>query len=262
MLIEVAVASADDALIAHHNGADRIELCCALDVAGLTPTPGLLAEVRRLTNLPVVALLRPRPGHFIYGDPDQRVIEHDLDLLLDHHVGGIALGALNSDGSIDLPLVTRLRQRIPASTHAVFHRAFDATPNPFTALDQLIDLGFTRVLTSGQAASALDGIDLLRRLIDHAAGRIEILPAAGINVDNARQIAQITGCAQLHASLRTPALRPPDAFDAPPRRTDAHSLRALRALFPRPPAESPTVALSSLSPLPSPSPADQSSPSA
>lgn len=233
MLLEVAIASGDDAATAQQNGADRVELCCALEVGGLTATPGLLGEVRRITELPLIGLLRPRAGHFVYSAADQRVLERDLEMLLGHNVTAVALGALTSDGGIDLPLVAGLRKRIPHGVHAVFHRAFDLTRDPVGAVDQLVELGFTRILTSGQASSALEGIDLLRRLIEHAAGRIEILPAGGITSANARQIAQLTGCTQIHASLRTAPLRAIDVFDAPPRCTDPHAVRALRALFPR-----------------------------
>ncbi len=144
-----------------------------------------------------MAMNRPRAGGFCYSATEFAVMERDAELLLEHGADGIVFGILNADGTVDVTRSRALRERI-GSRQAVFHRAFDLTPDPFLALDQLIDLGITRVLTSGQKAGAPQGADLIRRLIEHSRGRIEVLPGAGIDLQNVRQLLADTGCTQIH----------------------------------------------------------------
>jgi copper homeostasis protein len=201
VLLEVAVASADDAVTARDGGADRLELNAALALGGLTPSPGTLREVRGAVPLPTVVMARPRPGGFCYSAAEYRTLRRDVEFALANGADGVAFGVLNADGTIDVgrcrPVVEQARGRA-----AVFHRAFDVTPDPFAALEQLIDLGVGRVMTSGQAASARDGAGLIAELIRRVAGRIEVLPAAGINPLTAAEVVARTGCDQVHASLR------------------------------------------------------------
>lgn len=231
ILLEVAVASVEDALAAHAGGADRLELNAALPLGGLTPTPGLVRGVRNAVPLPLVVLLRPRPSGFCYSRHELAVMERDLEWVGDLPV---AVGVLTDQGEIDVPAMKRF-----ARPGTVFHRAFDLVPDPFAALERLIDLGVRRVMTSGQAATALDGADRIARLIDAARGRIEVLPAAGIRPENVRELVRRTGCGQVHASLRGlrtdpsmrhhPGLRfgPGDADTFPV--TDAEAVRRTRA---------------------------------
>jgi copper homeostasis protein len=202
LLLEVAVASVEDALAAHAGGADQLELNAALALGGLTPSLGTLIEVKRAVRLPVIVMVRPRGGGFAYSAADFRVMERDADLALAHGADGIALGVLNGDGTVDVPRCRALIQRI-GDRAAVFHRAFDVTPDPLTALEQLIDLGIQRVMTSGQEESAYNGAALIAELIRRAARRIEILPAGGINRFTVADVVARTGCTQVHASLRT-----------------------------------------------------------
>ena len=116
---------------------------------------------------------------------------------MEHGADGIVFGILNDDGTVDVGRTRSLRERI-GSRQAVFHRAFDVTPDPFRALEELIDLGITRVLTSGQKNGAPQGAELIKRLIEQADGRIEVLPGAGIGLDNVRQLTSTTGCTQIH----------------------------------------------------------------
>jgi copper homeostasis protein len=185
ILLEVAVASAADAETAAA-GADRLELNAALELDGLTPTPDALVGARR-AGLPVVTMLRPRPGGFCYAEAELSVMLRDLEWI----DGEVALGILTPASEID---VLRLR-RFP-TRRVVFHRAFDLVPDPLTALEQLIDLGAPRVM----ADAANHG--LLARLIDAARGRIAVLPAGGVRPANVRRLVERTGCVEIHGSFK------------------------------------------------------------
>jgi copper homeostasis protein len=202
ILLEICCGSADDAIEAASGGADRVELCSALFLGGLTPSLGSLVQVKQLAKIPVIAMNRPRQAGFCYSSTEFAVMERDTDLLLEHGTDGIVFGILNGDGSVDIARTRGLRKRI-GSRQAVFHRAFDVTPDPFRALEELIDLGITRVLTSGQKNGAPEGATLIKRLIDQAQGRIEVLPGAGIHLGNVRELVASTGCAQVHLTAFT-----------------------------------------------------------
>ncbi|HWG45593.1 MAG TPA: copper homeostasis protein CutC [Gemmataceae bacterium] len=201
ILLEIAIASVEDALTAHAGGADRLELNAALALGGLTPSLGTLIEVKQAVARPVMVMIRPRRGGFCYSAADFRVMQRDIDLSLAHGADGIVLGVLTAEGRIDLVRCEQLIRQT-GSYPIVFHRAFDVTPDPFVALEQLIDLGVRRVMTSGQEVSAYNGTALIAELIRRAAGRIEVLPAAGINRFTVADVVARTGCNQVHASLR------------------------------------------------------------
>jgi copper homeostasis protein len=201
VLLEVAVASVEDARAAHEGGADRLELNAALALGGLTPSLGTLLEVRAAVALPVLVMVRPRPGGFAYSEAGFRVMQRDADLALEHGADGIVFGILTSEGQVDRERCRRL-VRQAGGRAAVFHRAFDVTPDPLAALEQLIDLGLRRVLTSGQEETAYNGAARIAQLIARAAGRIEVLPAGGVNRFTVADVLARTGCDQVHASLR------------------------------------------------------------
>jgi copper homeostasis protein len=169
-------------------------------LGGLTPSLGLLREARAATKLPVIAMIRPRPSGFCYSAAEFAVMQRDAEVALAEGVAGIAFGILTSAGAIDRE---RCKQLVKLATekHIVFHRAFDVTPEPLAALDQLIDLGVTRVMTSGQEASAYNGAANIANYVCHVAGRIEVLPAGGINRFTVVDVVKRTGCDQVHASL-------------------------------------------------------------
>ncbi len=239
VLLEMAVASVEDALAAQAGGADRLEVNAALALGGLTPSLGTLLEVRAAVALPVLAMVRPRPGGFAYSEADFRVMQRDADLFLQHGADGIVFGILTADGQVDRDRC-RLLVRQAGERAAVFHRAFDVTPDPFAALDQLIELGCRRVLTSGQEETAYNGAGRIAELIRRAAGRIEVLPGGGINRFTVADVLARTGCDQVHASLRTRradssvAGRPQVSFGGPIRvpedRYDATSAEAIADL--------------------------------
>jgi copper homeostasis protein len=201
VLLEVCVASVEDALAAQEGGAARLELSPALTLGGLTPSLGTLIEVKQAVALPVIVLARPRAGGFCYSSAEFRTLQRDAELLLAAGADGVAFGILFADGTVDGDRCRKLVRQV-GEEKAVFHRAFDVTPEPFAALETLVDLGVQRVLTSGQEATAYNGTALLAALIRRAAGRIEVLPGGGINRFTVADVVTRTGCSQVHASLR------------------------------------------------------------
>jgi copper homeostasis protein len=160
-----------------------------------------LAEVRSAVNLPIIAMVRARAGNFCFGQREQCVMLRDAELLLAGGAAGVACGALTINGDIDRAFWKRLVQTA-AGREVVFHRAFDVMQNQLKAIDVLVDLGTTRVLTSGGAATALAGAAHLAKLVTQSAGRIEILPAAGISAEHIGELLRTTGCQQVHGSFR------------------------------------------------------------
>src|SRR4051812_14577749 len=197
ILLEICCGSIDDALQAQAGGADRIELCSALFLGGLTPSLGTLQYGRQQLHIPIIAMVRPRGGGFCYTDAEFATMERDAEAAVANGADGVVFGILTAEGHVDRGRTRRLRQIIGAK-QAVFHRAFDVTPDPLTALDELVDLGITRILTSGQQDTVPEGVDLIRRLIEHAQDRIEILPGGGIKPFNLPDVLAKTGCKQVH----------------------------------------------------------------
>jgi copper homeostasis protein len=197
ILLEICCGSLDDALEAERGGANRVELCSALFLGGLTPSLGTVAEAKARLKIPMIVMVRPRGAGFCYTELELAIMERDTVLAVEHGADGIVFGILKPDGTIDEARCRRIRQLI-GDRQAVFHRAFDVTPDPFRALDQLVDLGITRVLTSGQEDTVPEGAPLIKRLIDFAGDRIEILPGGGIKPSNLQQLVESTGCNQVH----------------------------------------------------------------
>jgi copper homeostasis protein len=167
----------------------------------------LLDKVKRATGLPVAVMIRPRAGGFCYDEAELNAMEADIDAALAGGADGLVFGALDADGAVDASACRRLLARC-AGRPAVFHRAFDATPDPFVALEQIIELGFARILTSGRGGDASwpDAADVIRRLIQKADGRIEIMPGGGIRPHNVSVLIEATGCKQVHSSSRRPGM--------------------------------------------------------
>jgi copper homeostasis protein len=245
VLLEIAIGSVEDALAAQGGGADRLELNAALTLGGLTPSLGTLIEVKAAVALPVMVMIRPRPGGFDYSETDLRVMQRDIDLALEHGADGLVFGILTPEGRVNRDRCRALLRQV-GDRPAVFHRAFDVTPGPFEALEQLIDLGFRRVMTSGQEESAYHGTKRIAELVTRAQGRIEVLPAGGINRFTVADVLARTGCDQVHAALRhrredrSVAARPQVSFCGPVRMpedrydaTSAEAVAELRGLLPR-----------------------------
>ncbi len=197
VLLEICCGSVDDVVAAEQGGADRVELCSALFLGGLTPSLGTVIEAKNRIRIPVMAMVRPRAGGFCYSEAEMEVMARDAELARQNGADGIVFGILKSDGTVDIERTRRMRD-LAGGGQAVFHRAFDVTPDPFRALEELIDLGITRVLTSGQERSAPEGAHLIARLIERARGRIEVLPGGGINLHSIEYLIVQTGCSQVH----------------------------------------------------------------
>jgi copper homeostasis protein len=199
ILIEVCCGSVDDAVEAAGGGAGRIELNSSLFFGGLTPSLGSIIEAKKRLNIPVMVMIRPRGGGFCYTEAEMAVMEHDTQLAIEHGADGIVFGILTENGFIDLDRCRKMME-LAKDRETVFHRAFDVTPDPFDALEQLIELDFTRVLTSGQEKTVPEGAELIEKLIVHARNRIEILPGGGIRLHNVCRIIEQTGAKQVHLS--------------------------------------------------------------
>ncbi len=199
MLLEICVDSLESALIAQAGGADRIELCCALECGGLTPSPGLLQQVRSLLNIPVQVLIRPRSGDFCYSEREFEVMWEDILFAKLNGANGVVIGILNPDGRID---IARTKDLVEAARplNVTFHRAFDFSRDPYQALEDVISTGADRILSSGQCQSAFMGITLLSELVALAGERIVIMPGAGINSQNITNIIQETKATEIHLS--------------------------------------------------------------
>lgn len=200
LLLEIAVSTPDEAILAVEAGADRLELSSGLELGGLTPSLGSFRTVREGVSAPVYVLLRPSPGGFQYTEREFASMLTDAAHFLSEGATGIVFGILNADGSIHREWCRELVEL--AKGRAVFHRAFDFLPDSLQALDELIDLGFERVLTSGGVNTSQADATTLAVLVKHAAKRIEILPAGGIRPNNVAELVRASGCDQVHSSAR------------------------------------------------------------
>ena len=199
ILVEVCCGSADDVIEAKKAGADRVELNSDLFHGGLTPTVGSLLVAKRETGMKIMTMIRPREGGFCYTEAEFAVAIEDTKQLLANGSDGLVFGFLHTDGTIDVKRTAILANlAYSAGKEAVFHRAIDVVPDWKQALDLLIDLNITRVLTSGQEADVSNGTETVREMIRYAAGRIQILPGAGITVRNYQRIVAETGTDQIH----------------------------------------------------------------
>ena len=203
VLVEACVDSVESAQAAEQGGAARVELCANLGEGGTTPSGGTIAACCERLRLPVFVIIRPRGGDFLYSDLEFEVMRRDIALAKQFGARGVVLGMLRRDGCIDVER-TRVLVEHARPLSVTFHRAFDVCRDPIQGLGRLIELGVDRVLTSGQAATAVAGVDLIVRLVRHAAGRIGILPGGGINEENVRQIVLGTGAREVHVRGTSP----------------------------------------------------------
>ena len=203
MILEICCGSADDVIRAWQGGAHRVELNSNLFHGGLTPTVGALRVAKRETDIPIMAMVRPREGGFCYTEAEFLTAVEDAKALLENGADGLVFGFLHEDGRIDKERTTVLAKLAQeAGKETVFHRAIDVVPNWREALDLLIELGITRVLTSGQESDVPWGAPTIREMVAYADGRIEILPGGGIRLRNVERVIRETGCNQVHMSAR------------------------------------------------------------
>ena len=197
ILLEICCGSAEDAIEAARGGADRVELNNNLFQGGLTPSIGTLEVAKAEISIPVMAMVRPRAGGFCYTETELATARADARALLRHGADGLVFGFLHADGTVDTEQ-TRAFAELAEGKPCVFHRALDVVPDWKRALDQLISIGITRVLTSGQQSNVFFALEPIREMIAFAGDAIEILPGAGITLENAERVVRETGCSQVH----------------------------------------------------------------
>ncbi len=200
--VEVCAGNIQSVVAAARGGAQRVELCSALELDGLTPSAGLIKSARMVHGVKLHVLIRPREGNFVYDADEVEIMCHDILLAKQSGADGVVIGALTKDRDIDLPTCRHLIEAAQG-LQVTFHRAFDQCRNPEQALEEIITLGCTRILTSGQQITAEAGIPVLKRLVALSAGRIIIMPGAGVNTKNARSILDQTGATEIHGSFRS-----------------------------------------------------------
>ncbi len=202
-MIEICCGSYQDGMAAWRGGAKRIELNSALSVGGLTPSLASLIRLKKETDLKIICMVRPRAAGFCFEKEDVEIMFEDAKILLENGADGIAFGFLNDDFTIDVESTKKMVDLIHVyHGEAVFHRAFDVTKDPYTSLEQLIDLGVDRILTSGQKAKAMDGKELIKDLQEKYGSKIEILAGSGMNASNVKELMDYTGIHQVHSSCK------------------------------------------------------------
>ncbi len=209
--IEVCIDNLESLHLAIEGGATRIELCSALALGGLTPSVGMMQRAGQLSRVPVYAMIRPRQGDFVYDDDDLAIMACDIQAAASAKLHGVVLGLLTCDATVD---IARSRALVELAHQlglgVTFHRAIDQSRDGLAALDAIIELGCQRVLTSGLAENVVAGKTMLRALVEHAAGRIEVMAGAGLNAANVAEIVQSCGVREVHLSgkqLRPSAMR-------------------------------------------------------
>lgn len=200
-LLEICVDSYESAVRAASAGADRLELCDDLLVGGVSPSPYLIRQVQKAVYIPVNVLLRPRFGDFCFTKEEKEVLLEEVEFCNLVGINGVVIGALDEEGNLDMEFLRACAQRAEGM-HMTLHRCFDVCRDPFTALEQAIALGFDTVLTSGQAAKAPEGLDVLKKLHAQAAGRIHIMAGSGVSPSNIPAIFASTGITHYHFSAK------------------------------------------------------------
>lgn len=201
-IIEIATTDFTTTKSAVEGGADRIELCAALSEGGITPSFGLIKQCREAFDVALFPIIRPRAGDFLFTDYEFELMLKDVLLCKQTGCEGVVIGLLNKDGSIDAKRTAKLIEAA-YPLEVTFHRAFDRCKDPFEALEQLIEIGCQRILTSGQKPTAPEGVDLIAELIQRADDRIIIMPGAGVRKENIKMIAEKTGAVEFHSSIKT-----------------------------------------------------------
>lgn len=232
--LEICAADTLSVDAARTGGADRIELCSALDAGGLTPSAGLIRYARRNGPEKLHVLIRPRPGDFVYDKADAAVMADDIETAISLGADGVVIGALTRNGDIDLDLTRRLIDTVAGRARITFHRAIDMCRDIDVAVEQLGGTGIGYILTSGGKQTALAGTETIRRMQQRLGDTVRIIAASGVTPDNAAQIIAESGVRDIHASARS-VLDTSDiyvgeaAVDSYSRKTtDPHMVRSIR----------------------------------
>lgn len=200
MKLEICANSVVSAINAESGGADRVELCENMAEGGTTPGSGSIIQARKHLKIELYVMIRPRGADFHYSQLEFEIMKEDISLAKKYGADGVVFGILNSDGSIDKPRMSELAE-ISRPMKITCHRSFDMTPDPFRAMEDLIEIGIDRILTSGQQNNALKGSVLIRELITAAKDRIILMPGGGIKEENLEEIIMITTANEYHLNL-------------------------------------------------------------
>ncbi|WP_338408001.1 copper homeostasis protein CutC [uncultured Flavobacterium sp.] len=197
--LEIACFNLNSAIIAQKNGVNRVELCAGFEVGGTTPKKKEVVEFIKLLSIDLYVMIRPRGGDFIYSDDEFSIMKNEIKTFKELKVTGFVFGILNEDKTINLPQNKELIE-LAKPFPCTFHRAFDEVPDAFQSLENVIDCGFTTILTSGQAQNAVAGIELITELVKKANNRIFIMPGGSLRSSNVRLIQQNTKARFFHSS--------------------------------------------------------------
>lgn len=208
-IIEIATSDFLTTKSAVEGGADRIELCANLAEGGTTPSYAHIKKCREAFSIPLFPIIRPRGGDFLYSKDEFEIMKNDIKLAKELGCEGIVIGLLNMDGTIDMTRTSELIE-LAYPLEVTFHRAFDRCKDPFAALEELIEIGCQRILTSGQQPSVgslqsavnNQAVELIAELNKVADDRIIIMPGSGVRKENIKMLAEKTGCIEFHSSLR------------------------------------------------------------
>ena len=198
---EICANSVASCVAAQEGGADRVELCAGIPEGGTTPSYGMIRNARENISIALNVIIRPRGGDFLYSESEIKEMIYDIQAAKELGADGLVFGCLNPDGTVDMKTMSRLMEAA-GDTPVTFHRAFDHTNDPFKALEDIISLGCARILTSGCRPTALEGADLLSRLVEKAGERIIIMPGCGVRENNIAEIARLSGAREFHFSAR------------------------------------------------------------
>jgi copper homeostasis protein len=199
--LEVCAFNIQSCIIAERVGAIRVELCDNPLEGGTTPSYGTIKKVRESIGISLFPIIRPRSMNYFYDEAEWEIVKEDIRMCKELRCDGVSVGAQLIDGRIDSGRMKEVVE-LAYPLKVTCNRAFDAVPDPFDALETLIDSGCERILTSGLASTASEGSDLLRRLVIQAAGRIIIMPGAGVRSSNLQSLIDITGATEYHSSAR------------------------------------------------------------
>lgn len=202
-ILEICANSATSCMEAERGGATRVELCAGIPEGGTTPSYGEIKTAKEKCTLDINVIIRPRGGDFLYTPEEIQAMLYDIEMAKQLKIHGVVFGCLTKDGEIDTVLLQKLVSAAKPELSVTFHRAFDVCRNPFKALEQIIDAGCDRILTSGQQPNAVKGIPLIAELVKRAGRRIIIMPGCGVRENNIQEIEMKTRATEFHTSARS-----------------------------------------------------------
>lgn len=200
-MFEICANSAESCVAAQQGGAHRVELCAGMPEGGTTPSIGEIKVARKLIDIRLHVIIRPRGGDFLYTSSELDIMEEDIRAARQAGADGVVFGCLTPGGELDKRAMQRLMEAAKGLS-VTFHRAFDYVKSPDKALEELIEMGVNRVLTSGQMPTAMEGAPLLAELVKQAGDRIIIMPGCGVNEHNIAELARVTDAREFHFSAR------------------------------------------------------------